>query len=239
MRTDTQCWPGRRLIPDGKDRAECELALRRHLGAIKKIFVAQAARSSFPCISWLKYQEMCEECEIIDKDLNIEVLDQIFMDTSIDLEEMPEEPSTELQRFQFMEVIVRLAEAKYLKRGTCSSYAASVRKLLDEHILRIEGQDRWQEFRDQELWQPDVDDLFKANLEHLTQIYQLYPNRGVKREVSRDSLAGGQSGAGSARSLASAAHGAMSFKDAMDFMLTDSGLNLTPKDAVYCYGMSK
>ena len=232
MRSDIQCWQGRRIIPEKREREECERVLRRHYPAIKKIFVAQAARSSFPCISWLKYQEMCEECEIIDKDLNIEVLDQIFMDTSIDLEEMPEEPSTELQRFQFMEVIVRLAGAKYLKRGICSSYAASVRKLLDEHILRIEGQDRWQEFRDQELWQHDVDDLFKANSEHLTQIYQIYLHRGVNRDVSQDSLAGGQSRAGSRGSVASTVCSAMTFKVARDFMLTDNGLSLTPKDVV-------
>ena len=31
----------------------------------------------------------------------------------------------------------------------------------------------------------------------------------------------------------------MTFKDALDFMLHESGLNMTHKDAVYCYGMSK
>ena len=31
----------------------------------------------------------------------------------------------------------------------------------------------------------------------------------------------------------------MSMQDAIDFMMVESGLNLSLKDAVYCYGMSK
>ena len=61
---------------------------------------------------------------------------------------MVDNPADELQRFEFLECIVRLAEAKYLKTNICTTYVTSIRKLLDEHILRMEEQDEWQEFRD-------------------------------------------------------------------------------------------
>ena len=102
---------------------------------------------------------------------------------------------------------------------------------MDEHIFQIEFDSEWQEFRDVKLWTLEIDDLFKANLENLKDLYQKYAVRQPPRLFEEDE--DGESPKVPVRKAL------MSMQDALDFMMVESGLNLTLKEAVQCYGMSK
>lgn len=66
-----------------------------------------------------------------------------------------------------MEIICRVADAKFRQPGICSTYADSVQKLLTENIFTYGDKDEWQEFRDKRLWTLDVNDILEANKELL------------------------------------------------------------------------
>lgn len=69
------------------------------------------------------------------------MLDKAFIDTNVELYSMPDNPSTALQRFEFLEILVRVAGMKYVNCGKVKTYAEAVKKLLDEHILKLESLD--------------------------------------------------------------------------------------------------
>ena len=98
-------------------------------------------------------------------------IDKAFVETNVELEVMDDNPPTDLQRFEFLEIILRIAGMKFFDNGDCESFKDSLQKLLDENIFQIEFDCEWQEFRDLKLWTLDVDDLFKANSAYLQDLY--------------------------------------------------------------------
>ena len=83
-------------------------------------------------------------------------------------------PSNGLKRFEFLEILVRLAGDKFVKPKIIKTYAEATEKILAECILVNFIPEPWQEFRNKQLWVMDVNDLFDANMKNLTQIYNSY-----------------------------------------------------------------
>ena len=121
-------------------------------------------------------------------------------------------PANALSRFEFLEILVRLAQAKFKETGLCSTFEESMTRLLDEFIFPLANPEPWQEFRDELLWTLDVNDVLEANLEGLKKVYTHYHEPRKKF---------------------------MTMGDAMGLMMRDTNLGLIDKDAVYCFGMSK
>lgn len=61
-------------------------------------------------------------------------------------------PSNGLKRFEFLEILVRLANIKYLESKIVKTYAEATEKLIKECILPNFSLEPWQEFRDKHLW---------------------------------------------------------------------------------------
>ena len=78
--------------------------------------------------------------------------------------EVPNNPGNAICRYQFLEIIVRLAGEKYKNPGVCGTFAESLSKLLNECIYTYTP-DPWQEFRDEQLWTLEVTDVFEFNME--------------------------------------------------------------------------
>ena len=79
-------------------------------------------------------------------------------------EDLEENDDNSLCRFEFMEIIARMAKTKFYEKGICKTVWESVQKILTDLIIpnTVEVME-WQGFRDNQLWCLDVDDLFKAN----------------------------------------------------------------------------
>jgi len=214
FKADTEKWKLSRFIKDPKDLENVERVLWDNFVKIKRIFLAKAARSNFPTINWISFTEYCSQCQVVDdKGVRLDTVDRAFIATNVELEKHEENPAAALQRYEFMEIIVRLADSKYKGTGVCATYAESVQKILSDHFLKLgDFTSEWQEFRDKELWTIDVNDVLEANLDLLDKCYKKYM-------APRKLL--------------------MTLKDALKFMMKDTALNLIEKDAYYCYGMCK
>jgi len=80
---------------------------------------------------------------------------------------MDENPSQALNRYEFLEIISRLAKELYKDKGKCETVHESIKRLLDEHIFKYGYFDEWQEFRDKKLWTLEVNDVFYENVDLL------------------------------------------------------------------------
>lgn len=95
------------------------------------------------------------------------VIDRLFIATNVELVNMVDNADRALCRFEFYEIIVRIALAKFTDTGHLS-ISQGLRALLENYILRfrvdkMEGQS----WRERDLWTIEVDTFFKANAKAL------------------------------------------------------------------------
>lgn len=136
--------------------------------------MTEICNSNFPNISWIDFSNFCEKCKIYDKNVLLATIDRIFIATNVEIEKNDDNPDKALQRFEFYEILVRVAQFKFKDPGICPTYAEGLTKLLNENIFPNALPDRWQEFRDEELWTMDVNDILEANLDGLKKVYSFY-----------------------------------------------------------------
>ena len=84
-----------------------------------------------------------------------------------------ESSSQELRRFEFFEILVRLAGAKFKETGLFKTYHESLQHLISHNLTpaykNLAFESDW--FRKSEIWQLDVADALFANLASLKKIY--------------------------------------------------------------------
>ena len=65
------------------------------------------------------------------KVLTTSTLDRLFIATNVELVEMDDNPDKELCRFEMVEILVRIAGAKYKDTGITKTYSEGLLMLLD------------------------------------------------------------------------------------------------------------
>lgn len=110
---------------------------------------------------------------ILDKAVTLSTLDRLFIATNVELVDMDENPDKELCRFEMLEILVRIAGAKYKDTGLCKTYGEGLKMLLDNHILPQCSNIKWQEFRDDELWCLEINDTLEVNIDGLKKVFEI------------------------------------------------------------------
>ena len=68
-----------------------------------------------------------------------------------------------------------MARTKFLEKGICKDIPESLEKLLTEYLIpNSPCKFEWQYWREEELWNLEVDDLLKANLNGLKALYHKF-----------------------------------------------------------------
>jgi hypothetical protein len=101
-------------------------------------------------------------------------IDTIFIATNFEEVELEDNPDKSLCRYEFYEIIVRIAIEKYLKSRICITLTEAVGKLLWENIFKysdfvISGQ----QWRQDNLWTVQNNDLYQVNMETLKVLYSV------------------------------------------------------------------
>ena len=96
-----------------------------------------------------------------------------FGATNYELTDLDQNDDKELCRFEFMEILIRIAKGKYIDFGSMTSLSQAFTRLLDEHILHMHDKMvPWQKFRDEHMWNLPVSDLLMVNLKKLGKLYK-------------------------------------------------------------------
>ena len=77
-----------------------------------------------------------------------------------------------------------MVQLKYLDTEQCTQFHEGFELLMNEHILKNQSQDMWQEFRDKYLWQTNVCNLLYSNRNYLKRIFdsQAKKNEAMKSD---------------------------------------------------------
>lgn len=91
--------------------------------------------SYFPTIGMVEFGDFCKMCQMLDnKYLNTSSVDRLFYATNFEIVDLADNPDTSLCRYEFFEIIVRLAMCKY--QGLNLRPVEQLNKLLVEHIFK-------------------------------------------------------------------------------------------------------
>ena len=167
--------------------------------------------SVYPFINKIELANFAEKSKLIDEKLNMANCDLLFV-SSNDQKKGGIKQKTGLIRCEFMEYIVRLAAFKYVATGALKTYHEAVQLVLDGFIKPNFKPMPWQQFRDDELWTLEVNDVFETNLDGIMRLHQCYMTPTQRY---------------------------MSDKDATNLLTKDGNLDLTYTQAKYCLSFCK
>jgi hypothetical protein len=124
-----------KFIKDEKDRADTFGVFKKFYGELKNQFLSCIAKKSYPVIDWMDFVNACSKWNLIDNDLTSVDIDRIFIATNFEEEDLEENDDNSLCRFEFMEIIARMAKTKYFDKGKSKSVAIACEKLITELII--------------------------------------------------------------------------------------------------------
>ncbi len=107
----------------------------------------------------------------MDNHFHMSIIDRLFIAVNVELVDMVDNADRALCRFEFYEIIVRIAQAKFVDNGHFKSISKATEHLIENYILRyrfekMEGQ----EWRDRELWTIEIDAFFQVNIKNIQKV---------------------------------------------------------------------
>ena len=135
------------------------------------IQIYYASRSNFPYLAGPEYLNFIEQFQIKDASLGMPVVDICFKGAL--QSKIKGIKDHEFLRFQFIECIVRLANAKYRESGKVATYAEALQMFMEKDIDKNCNAvwTEWEGFRKYSLWTLEVDELFRVNMGNVKTLF--------------------------------------------------------------------
>lgn len=103
---------------------------------LKNIFLTAILNSEYPVVSWNDFTIICNKCKIPDnKACNLSTIDRIFIATNVNQNVNGAQGDRDLVRYEFLEIIVRIANSKYKDAGLCSTSVEALTKLMNDNLF--------------------------------------------------------------------------------------------------------
>jgi Ni,Fe-hydrogenase I cytochrome b subunit len=171
-------------LKDDKDKKRIFDYLFTQYARIKdtyKHFSVISNQTEVPSIAMNSFTEFINQTEIIDgRTLKLADIDLLFITTKSSSTKHPLNPDRALVRYQFMEILVRIALDKFLKHRVCENPLEALQRLFDEKLISIMDNYAIHNWRELKMWSENCDTVFKAYLPILKDIYKRYSGSKVK-----------------------------------------------------------
>jgi hypothetical protein len=79
--------------------------------------------------------QTCHNWKIVGHDLTSQDIDRTFIATNFEEVDLEENDDKALCRYEYIEIIARLAKIKYYDRGKTKTVAAATEKLITEYLF--------------------------------------------------------------------------------------------------------
>lgn len=125
-----------RVVRDPVEFEEVTQFFRQNYSLIKEIYLSGVANSVFPNFSWLDFSDYClNTIKVVDKNCTISKVDMAYIATNVELVDVGSNPDRDLNRYEFLEILVRLANDKYRVPKICDSFAGALRNLFKDCLV--------------------------------------------------------------------------------------------------------
>ena len=213
LKKDISKWKVPRFVKDEEDyEAVCKI-MEENVIFIKTLYITLISNSNYPSVTWNDFTSFVNNWKLLDENLNLTTVDRLFIATkSGGTQDLKDFPERDLSRLEFYEVIVRMASVKYKESGKWEKYSQAVKMLIEDDLMVFSNIQKWQEWREKELWTLDVNDILYANTDNLKKIFKTF-------YTSKKSN--------------------MDLNDAFTLMVRRTGFLPAEKEVITCFGMWK
>jgi hypothetical protein len=144
-----------------------------------------AANSNYPCIGQNDFQIFIQRSNVYDKHLTLATVDINLAATNVSNNKFKNSSERELHRYEFMEVIVRLASTKYKEPKIITNYHGATQEILEKHIIPNNRQVNGVIWRWDQLYNLKCDEFWKRNQAPTLKLFESYLNP-TKRYVTME-----------------------------------------------------
>ena len=93
---------------------------------LKEIFTNLISADNYPYIGMLQFSHFCKEAEIYNEKCKISDVDRFFLGVNFEPEDQPENPDRALNRYEFIEILVRIANLKFKEQGKAENLKSAL-----------------------------------------------------------------------------------------------------------------
>ena len=130
---------------------------------------------NYPSIGLNEFSIFCRDSSLIDNWCHQSTIDKIWK--AVNARDAVK--INTLERNKLIEILVRVAYAKYKATGMAQTWEHSVEQLI-KHLKKSFEPIEWQSFRDNQLWKNDINNLYINNLDNMRVIYNsIFKKYGV------------------------------------------------------------
>lgn len=115
---DKELWKIERLIKDEDDMQMCINILSTNMNLLINIFKTIISQSNYPQISWNDFTLFGNQLNLFDTQFGLSTFDRLFITTNVS-SKTDDNSGQELRRFEFFEILIRIANAKFKEQNLC------------------------------------------------------------------------------------------------------------------------
>ena len=135
FKEDIRLWKGFRFIKDEDDRVMTEKVLNEHYKMLKEIYTNAVSMSSFPTMTTIEFSEFGVRSKLLDdQNMNLAAFDRAYIAAT--RKDNPATDPPNLTRFEFLEILVRLADIKFIQTKQIKTYEEATRKIIEEFVIK-------------------------------------------------------------------------------------------------------
>ena len=100
--------------------------------------MASSNRKDYPNIGLIDFGRFCHKTYFYDKQLNSQIVDTLFV--AVNFEDNSngydgdDNPDKLLCRYEFLEILIRIAAEKYIKTKKCTTYTEAFKAILNDFV---------------------------------------------------------------------------------------------------------
>jgi hypothetical protein len=157
---------------DETELEKVKQCLWEHYDRIKNVFLFEIGHSGTDSISWNDFTFFCRKTNIIDdKVIDLATFDRTFILTNVNNHGHFSSADRNLHRYELIEIIVRFANIKYKETHIVNNTVEAINKIMNDNIYALaKSSDGWH-FRQQHLFNVNVNEIIKKNFNVIQQIY--------------------------------------------------------------------
>ena len=187
---DYHRWKLHRFVKKEQDRTDIMAYLDENLDMFKEIYAnVQSASNEYPGISSLGFRDFCYKSRFIDKQFHASAADRLFIAANYDLDynEGDQNVASQLIRYEFLEILVRVAKHKFIETNKCSNYKVALGAMFSQ-IKKEYPLLGWNRWRNQVLWEVELNDMLARNQDNLKVIFEMFSRNPKHKRLTMPEL---------------------------------------------------
>lgn len=156
LKADLGYWKIKKFVKDERDQEKCIDLISEYFAQLKEMYVDLISNSDYPHVGPIDFGVFCREVGILDGTILTSAVDTMFIATKFGAPE--EGPGKALYRHEFLEIMLRIAYAKYTEAlGKTKRYSDALKIMLADMTSKWKPKMDWGNFRKDDLWTTEVD----------------------------------------------------------------------------------